>query len=274
MRADQSAAPQAAGFFERLAEPQLVPAAVTAPGSLRPWLPYSFDQPMPADDEPARAHDAGAMKDLAMWSAGTLPLASGELTAAPRDEAAGARVLERPFKPALTRAAAVADRSTARAGGADVQLPSDRESRAPVASAPIAATRTARVLSPSETAQRRPGHVESPAERLPVARHGIHVESSVNHGRGSQPPGLAPPVGQAPQLVPAPRLTPRRSAPTTASSDLQRRAVSEPTIEIHIGRVEVRAHTAAAERPAAQRPSPSDERLAAYLRRRGTGARS
>lgn len=83
-------------------------------------------------------------------------------------------------------------------------------------------------------------------------------------------PGAAPPVRATPA---APALRP---APSIAQVPLAPQPTSEPVIEIHIGRLEVRGRPSPEVAPpqAAREPALRDDRLAGYLGRRTRGARS
>jgi hypothetical protein len=167
------------------------------------------------------------------------------------------------------------------------------------------------LLAPSKSESKAPGPQTGPASPLPASTHAQHALPSppsrpesrestaeraavtVRRGGSPQPPSLprSPSEGVRSALAALPAspdsrrtsgdsaartLRPRLATAATSAFPVPVAPPAEPTIEIHIGRIEVRAAAPArSAAPAAPSPAqPQDRRLENYLRRRGQGARS
>jgi len=109
-----------------------------------------------------------------------------------------------------------------------------------------------------------PVKISTRHETVIERRVSADIEKSAPQGvRPSESRGSPPePHGLRPRLESLPPPAPLRSRP------------AEPVIEIHIGRLEVRAAAQAVKSAPAPRASEPDRGLANYLRGRGSGARS
>lgn len=249
----------AGGLFEQLAEHQLAPNRT--PQGLRPQLPYWFEE------APTRFGAEGELDVPSTRNAASHPVQDPARRAeheSPRIIAAES--LLAPTGPAPRNRAS-------ETGTSPPQRPMNPMTTEPIrATAPPPNDRTEPDLrQPSASpVMRSESHTDRPhtPERL------IPVESAVARPAAElPPPAVAPKSAAAPTFEP-PRLMPRLPTPAAILPPAQSREASEPTIEIHIGRVEVRAQVAPPTTAPAQRPAPPDQRLAAYLRNRGNGARS
>lgn len=278
------------GLFGLLAQRQLVQHASPASGSFRPWLPYAFDgppsvseldsppAPLPSDaagvapQSPTPRHQESDDVELASVQP-PVPAASTPEFDKSSESALRRRVdhgvttapiemtPSRPIVPAHTvkevsrssRAGHVSDVVASPARGWAPTRNEDTESGA-------SARERASTVEPAAQAVRRlspPLESSTPPPRVVDADAGARPRSSVR-GR---------------DIISAKRLMPRVPLPSVPFR-LQRESAAEPTIEIHIGRIEVRAHSAPATQAVSEATTVPDQRLAAYLRRRGTGARS
>jgi len=242
MKDGAATASTGAGLFAGLAREQLAPSPL-APGNLRPRLPLPFEV-APAGFE-GEEELAGADLEAALPGPRAVPAA---LEAGP-----SVRAPERSDRPPVLPMALAPPRS-------DVLPPAERKGRTisreslpptPMVPPPMAATER------HHTLQERMVRVESTVlrERSPAAPSGPIATASRS------------PDGQF-------RLKPLLPMPAPALPSLPAARVEEPTIEIHIGRVEVRAQLAPATPSPAARAEPPDQRLASYLSGRSRGARS
>lgn len=261
-----SAAETQCGLFERLALQQLVKPGEEAPaGTLRPRLPYPFGrgESTATDEEDANnptCFEPGAPAKL------NLPQFP---VAAPRDRGGTApgQISE------LRKPSAALPR-----------LDSPVPAPAPAPEKPEPAE-TLRPLALSATSTGRPAlpHASLPLWPPPLIERRVVVEPPRRAPRGDpqsaritaskakqQPtttPGLRPVT-----LPPAPSVRPK--LPPHEKALGPSKAALEPVVEIHIGRIDVRAQvTAPAKNPPPPAP-PIDDRLAGYLARRNRGARS
>jgi hypothetical protein len=266
-------APQS-GLFGLLAERQLAQHAGPFPGSLRPWLPYSFDGPSSvAELEPPPAELRSDADDVSQPSLAPRRGQRDEvrqMAAPPPFSVATTRPFDQPSatepRPPLRR-----DGTPATVRPEALPLVDPTDSPKTVASS----SRTAHV--PEVVERLAPGRASAPAVGAEPRVHTRDRRVTVEHAaRGERPlpPSLVPSSTVRVRESTSPvRLTPR-VPPVAPPFTQQRETRAEPTIEIHIGRIDVRAQTAPAARAVAEAPAAPDDRLAAYLRRRGTGARS
>jgi len=248
-------------LFESLARQQLAPAAERTPGTLRPRLPYLFD------DGPAADHPAATASENPIGRSGSSP----ELS---------------PPSP----------ESSQSFPGASPEVYSDAPFVAPEAvrvqpaqpSPPIKPSRSwSGEPGPLERERVRPAPPPAATRPQPAVQglgdtggriHSIEQIVQVHSVRGRE--STQPPVSAAPQRDGVPRAfegmrpAARSNPMTPLRAVVESRTASEPTIEIHIGRLEVRAPAGSAAEMARPQASPPDRRLAAYLRGRGNGARS
>ena len=242
------------GLFERLAAQQLAPPERNAAPSLRPRLDFVFDQSLVGEMRPTSA--AGLRQPWLLEPSEAVPPSPFAAR-----ETAGTRPVPPPPKPP-TRANADEPRIRA------AQEPGSPHSADPIHPA------------------RQPNYPTRPEVRLAPPAAETAARTSILHTR-ERILQIQPAVPPRESLPPASRATPPRAsaappaalqrtpkAPLAAlRAQLERPPASEPTIEIHIGRLEVRA-PAAPRAEAARPPSPPDRNLAAYLRSRENGARS
>jgi hypothetical protein len=243
-------------FFERIVAHELgVPARDQA---LRAQLPYPF--------EPMRSHEPEQRFDMPVTAAPTVSA---------RDPVRETR------QPASIEPYVVSSHpenigsilAVERQGEPLIAQP------APVRAEP-GTTRVEHILRegpPAETSSRRETHAAAADPGMaPLRLLRARVETIKTPTQSSRAV-TTPDSGSAVTAAPVPRAMPAlRPVSMMAHAPLAPQAtVSEPVIEIHIGRLEVRAqppqvHTASPPRM----PSPKDDRLSEYLGRRGRGARS
>jgi hypothetical protein len=292
------------GWMDRLAQHGL--GAAAPEGALRPRLPYPFEALRFAHDDiapprPARAAMAAPVP-AAMPPAAT-PAPALRTTHAARVDAITQAL---PGEPALP-SAPVPDRPTARppdpppvaARRLEPPLPAQAQLRPPKAAADSAAVpaplRTpANNMAPMQpaAATMRPIAAALPASpRESVARAQEALAHAAPRSISAPLPATrhrddpAPPAAQPaqPAAVRLPQVSPSPVASNLRSASLQQplpatqpqQAAPEITIDIHIGRIDVRAPAAAPAPPAAAAPAPrTADALHCYLQRRGRGARS
>jgi hypothetical protein len=251
-----------AGLFEALASTQLGQVD-RGGGALRPRLPYAFDLPIDVDP-------IGRVDDL------TQPLT--------RDDGDVGRAAStvRPEAPARATHRVESVAATPREPHRSAPLTQSE----PLSRAPDADPR--RELSPSQL--RSPHRIEPPrqsdparpdaidpararTDRVPMREGIVNRRSITTFTAVSQKPASAPTIRPVPR---EPALPPTTARPAMALQDrgLASRSQPETTIEIHIGRVEVRAPGPSAAKTATPQRAASDRRLSAYLQRRAAGARS
>jgi len=260
MSAETPAPAPAPGFFGLLAERQIVQDARRAPGSLRPLLPHVFDESAAVSElEPPPAPLRGHAADPRQETPATLRQERDNV-----DNAA-------PLPPPAARSTRA---STTAPHDAAPREPVDRGHRLQDVSAPSRATPVPGVLPPSAPDRLHPAHgaADPRPDRVHTRERIVTLERAA---RAEKPTPLSPAASAASHardVTSTGRLTPRASLPVPPFR--QQRETPEPTIEIHIGRVEVRAQVAPAARTAVPETAAPDHRLATYLRKRGTGARS
>lgn len=259
-----SATIPAGGLFERLAVQQLAPERM--PHGLRPQLPYPFE------DASVRFHEEAETFAFST----SLPDYPHETEQTQRSDAGD---IETPVMAVSPPAPAIIE--SRKGEGETVASPLRRPSSPASVAFPERAVAAPSLETHSEPKPSKPavssgkpdgGHVNHlhTFERLVQ----VQLESKLLPPEAShESAASAAPKPVTPAIEPA-RLRPRSPVPAMPlQADLVNPA-SEPTIEIHIGRVEVRAQVAPSTPAPAQRQAPSDQRLAAYLRNRGNGARS
>jgi hypothetical protein len=244
------------GLFERLAAQQLAPPERNAAPRLRPRLDFVFDESllgkMPAT--PA----AGLCQP---W----LPEPPEPVPPSPfaARETAGTRPVSHPEPP--TRA--TADEPRIRAA----QVPGR-----PRSADPIHPIQQPNFTTRPETRSAPPAAEPAPRTNILHTRERILQMQPAVPSRESAPPATRT-TPQRESTTPPPAALQRatRKAPLAAlRAQLERPPAAEPTIEINIGRLEVRAPAAPPAEPAHLPSSPPDRRLGAYLRSRENGARS
>lgn len=264
---ENRASPSAAhGLFASLAEEQLGesglgPPGLGTPGGLRPRLPYVFDadghgfdqegelEGHDLPDSRAPALEGPSRSDIRVTErAAALPVPEPlRKTSDHRRDAA-----PEPNVP-LQRPAAQAEARPAAAHG--------RQTLAPALPQPP--------VVPASRSEPRTDHSSTLTRLVPTQ------SSSGPRSRGEDAPprALAASVQRALAATPQ-RLMPRVPAATLARLGSPTDAAREPSIEIHIGRVEVRALLTPAAPATAARAPQADQRLANYLHARNRGARS
>lgn len=297
----------AAGWLDRVA----LHGRADAPSmhALRPRLPYPFEamrfatadagphmppralrtQPEEAAATPPRAGRtddvAGTPANDALHPANTAPAAI-----APFDPAAAASPASQRHEAHPVAPARPGDRLEL-APAKEKRAPLDRETHAPsaipsVAARPVAPSQPARMAQPAAAGRQlaAPPREATPAVSMP-ANQKDHGAAHATPRRPSPAPdskpapqpiepsttGLRPAGAGRPQ--PALRGAPPAQAPLAARPSAE--AAPEITIDIHIGRIDVRA-PAGASAPAAVQAAPQrgGDALNAYLSRRARGARS
>jgi hypothetical protein len=252
--------PQKPGLFDHLAARQLAPAILAAPGGLRPRLPYVFDEGLPHE----RAVPVEEIAEFARPQAPALLYPAAKEDHRKPDALGEVQQTEAtPHRPAAIRGA-----------------PAEPGPRPPAMLQPEyrPGPKVQPVIEPSAPRRLDP-QVQSPQktpEPAPVRVHTLQriVERAVERAESQDAAPRRPIRPAVRDEVAAPVHDSRRSA--AAVPFRQGRAAGKPaetTIEIHIGRLEVRAPAASA-KTAAPAPAPPDNRLAAYLRSRANGARS
>ncbi|WP_166567020.1 hypothetical protein [Pseudomonas sp. R5(2019)] len=247
------------GLFEQLAAQQL--ASTPLPQGLRPQLPYPFE------DLPFRA---GGEMDLD----------------APTAHHVTARAAQDPARPVAQDAIRTIDAQSSlvsaspaapnRAGEIDASPPLPGMSSVTIAPirpvTPLPKHRYEPDL-PQPLASSVVERSESFTDQPRMHERIIQVETAVARP-ASEPQSADTPNSLTPPVYKPSGLLPRLPHPAPVLPPMQPRQAPEPTIEIHIGRVEVRAQVAPTPPAPVQRPAPQDQRLATYLRHRGNGARS
>jgi len=117
--------------------------------------------------------------------------------------------------------------------------------------------------------------IETPAARPPgrAAPIGVHNDTRQTMDLGTRPRQPDSPR-RPPDSLPASRAL-SSTRPRIVLPGADRPEAGDHVVEIHIGRIDVRAAPKQAEAPpAASAPPPSADRLAAYLQRRSRGGRS
>jgi hypothetical protein len=273
MKPSSSISP-AIGLFELLALRQLAPQAPGTPGALRPRLPYRFE------DSPV----VDAVVDFANREAADPPSPpaaspSPEIQEVPPASHSAAPQIEK-HEPSPRRTgandAAIVRTSAHMESAVQDPLPL---SRAPLLESPQQPPRAATVSQPhanqpsvthirtlEQTHTNQPGvsHTHT-LERI------VPLRSDAQNPAGDRPTASVPPAARAVTAVPAPTAS-RPGFPPPLHDDRSRQSVGDTVIEIHIGRLEVRAPAA----PVRSAPPPpvQDSHLASYLRGRANGARS
>lgn len=261
MSATPTTAP-AGGLFEQLAKQQLAPEPPRH--GLRPQLPYPFED-IPPSFRVEGEQDAAS------------PSMSPTDSHPARDRAQRAKheapQLTAVDSPLVSTAPAPVSRARESSYAQPRQSISTNATEQPRTAAPSPLDEWSEPLSHRPTIA--PAlRSESPPDRPHSPEASIQVTTTVAHAAAEVPPATAASKNQAPPAFELPRLKPRLPTPPAPVTPAQRQEASEPTIEIHIGRVEVRAQVAPSTPPPPQRPAPADQRLAAYLSNRGNGARS
>jgi hypothetical protein len=247
------------GLFEQLAAQQL--ASTPLPQGLRPQLPYPFE------DLPVRA---GVEMDLD----------------GPTAHHVTARVAQDPTRPIAQDTIRNIDTqsSLVPASSAAPNLAGEIDASAPLPGMSSVTTEPIRPAPPLPTHRNEPDLPQPLASAVvergetytvPPRMHErtIQVETAVARPV-SEPQSADTPNSLTPPVYKPSGLLPRLPHPAPVLPPMQPRQAPEPTIEIHIGRIEVRAQVARTPPAPVQRPAPQDQRLATYLRHRGNGARS
>jgi hypothetical protein len=246
---------QGTALFDQLVAHEAGSGANTA-GSLRPKLPYPFHAlaleeaapevipPLGGPDAvaaieqraPARREAAPAMPTATPAQAGSAPAPPTPAQARP-GHAPGQRVVR--------DAVLAPSRNNEPMANASMPAEARASERAPVAAAAVAAAATSKARArPQQPAL-------APAQRDQTS-----------------PAALTP---LRPRLPPSPERAALRAAPRLPAAS----PASEPTIEIRIGRIDVRAAVQPELAPSPGRPAdPPADRLGTYLGRRARGARS
>lgn len=248
------------GLFALLAERQ-VGAPERPQGALRPWLPYAFDRiARESDDEQVDETQPPAAADGPRTLVEHVrPPHEDSVTKAPEPVAAA------------SPAAKPLSETRERVEPAPRPRPHDESVRS---GAPLAGREPARVTPAPPRPDTTPADVEARVRHLHTHQHVSRSETlaspRVAHTPASETARIRP---LPPAPPPAPFVVNRRD-PALSAVGSDRAHPQETTIEIHIGRLEVRAQMDAhATRETPRRP-PTDDRLAAYLQRRAAGARS
>jgi hypothetical protein len=247
------------GLFEQLAARQ-VDQGLAGGTTLRPQLPYVFDGP-------ARGEDSAVIEDVAaqpppsepidvvrheIQSRSTTRESSGPPVLEPSARAADA-IHVQPQRPAARRGE-TPDTTSGR-----TTLRPDGDRPAPL----VAATPASAFHAQTERITR---HVHTNERIIQLESRRLRESGVSGESR--------PPARPVPTAVIAERPVLGRRAGSVGPIAAPPIPPAETTIEIHIGRVDVRATTDATPRADTPRQTAVDDRLAAYLRRRGAGARS
>lgn len=175
------------------------------------------------------------------------------------------------------------------------RAPLNRDAHAPsatlsIAAHPVAPSQPARLVSSQlvrlapTAAGRLPAHNETPAASVPARQNDHGAAHATPRRAPAAPDGKPTPQPTGPSTAsmrpagaersqPALRGAPPQQAPLTARPSAE--AAQEITIDIHIGRIDVRAPAGAAAPTAVQAPPQrGGDALNAYLSRRARGARS
>lgn len=257
----------ASGLLDRLVAHETGAANAGSPSGLRAWRPYPFESMAGLAAEGGESTMPDAMPSVhghrsTMPSAISLPPA-----VAPRiEETAWAPPAVPPRSPDVPATARQAHRHTGETTTTTVieqlvhryvsGVEAHRASAPPVTGVP--ATQAARAAAPSA---------------LPVAAVQAPIPS-VKPERDAPSARRVPPIPARAHDAPSPSPMLRPVA-AAALAPLPPRHRQEPVIEIHIGRLDVRAQPSSM--AAARTPSPAparDDRLSQYLGRRTRGARS
>jgi len=241
------------GLFERLAAWQLAPPERNAAPSLRPRVDFVFDESLVGGMRPTSA--AGLRQQWLFEPSEPVP---------PSPFAARETAGTRPVPPPKPPTRANADEPRIRAA----QEPGSPRSADPIhpARQPNFPTRPEVRPAPPAAEPAARTSILHTRERILQIQPAVPPRGSVPPATRATPPRESPPSPAALQQIPQAPLAALRT-------QLERPSAAEPTIEIHIGRLEVRAPAAPRAEPA-RRASPSDRHLAAYLRSRENGARS
>lgn len=258
--AQDTQAPKPASILATLVDEHLpARAAPRDADNLRPRVPYDFDA---ARQRPESGIEEVADRRASVGTgAETVPPAVAiDRRAAPqtRDRTESAdEPRAAPATIAVTRPHEVQPRAVMEIAPRSVEASPAQEHRAPQKSRePVEPARAPASLPPAKVSTRHETVIErrASAEREEFAPQGVRAKQA----RESRPE----PHGLRPRLESLPPPAPLRARP------------AEPVIEIHIGRLEVRAATPSAKPAPAPRASEPDRGLANYLRGRGSGARS
>ena len=250
------------GLFERLALQQLARPqdGEAPPATLRPRLLYPFDIGESAAGADERAVD---WIDTEPRSASTVPspLASPAAPVRERRDDAQDQIFgfkNEPYAPMRN----------------NVQAPPRAASngherlQAPILNATSAGR-------PAEPQARTATPIQPVSERRVVIERVQRVEE---HSVRPAPPKATQQLPVfSPRAVTPPHVAgvkPKLPAHQKVSVPSNRLTAPEPTIEIHIGRIDVRAHIAASAKSPEAPAQVRDDRLAAYLARRNRGGRS
>jgi hypothetical protein len=266
-------------LFAVLADRQVASADGTARSTLRPWLPYPFERIPSADvragDEPSPFPSPRTSPS----SSREQPRPEGSVTSADVSEFITSIV---PARHSAQRQLEIDHRDRTQDRGAPAETVALRPSVVPTAAEPLVAPpRPAKVepiVTPASTQTFVHHHVHS-HEHVSPTEPVVASAESISPSARLQTADSQPRYGIRP-LRPAPTPSSLRpSAPafrrlTTPGGYDTNRGERETTVEIHIGRLEVRAHVDPQPRRTAARASERDDRLAAYLQRRAAGARS
>ncbi|KQW02328.1 hypothetical protein [Rhizobacter sp. Root1221] len=255
------------GLFDRLAAGAAAPEMNGADRSrLRPLQPYHLDSP----PEVGTAEDDGPPDRVApSWAP---PMRHPPGTTGQQGTVATQRMPDGPAAHATRDATAPSEQhaiSEARPTHAHDATPSG-----------VRTTSSSHAVQPSQPTAAALAQARSPVEqgnRAPDILPRRSALESAAHREPRQEPQDRPAMPR-PQAFPEPARAALRSRDASPVSPLPRPAPmrAEPTIEIHIGRIEVRAQTAPSPSaaPAPRAAAPSTSSLAAHLGARGRGARS
>jgi hypothetical protein len=248
------------GLFEALAQTHM--GRADGGGGLRPRLSYAFD--LPLDAEPADrvdnlthsvAHDEGDVR--ASTSGG---------------RAEGARKTDRVESGRATPVVSQRSAADARShsGPQPPSTDSTREMPRPRSDNP---PRIEALRPPDPTSRSATEPTSTPIDRGPMRERVVETRTVTTVvAPRSTPPG--PPSIRPALREPLPTPVASRVTLGRPNHGLAQRSRPEPTIEIHIGRLEVRAPAPSSTRTETPQRTARDARLSAHLQRRAAGARS
>jgi hypothetical protein len=261
-----NANPPVSGLFEHLVSRQLPPTAKETSRGLRPRLPYLFEERLAVDDslEFAEQQEVGLSRPSPSYVSKNVEDEQPTMHLAEKTHVA-------PLLPPRQRPAATDEPKgspssffSRSAGPGPGELP--RSDRA-VGSAPhLASSLVQQALPSRQLVEPRVSHVH-PLERI------VQVYMNAEKSAIDSPVRAVRPTSRVAEVDAVSGREARSAVAAPFHIAPVRQRADDTVIEIHIGRLEVRAPAAPA-KSAPQQPTPSDNRLAGYLRSRANGARS